>query len=157
MQAVTSPSPPRPIPQDGVGNSNSPEIDVNGFQLIFNPPPTAVGSTAAQNVYAGGTANFSFSPAFAASPAFQWQSIIGGVTNNLSDGGNISGATTTNLTITSVSAANVGLYQCVISTATATNTSPAAPLTILTSPPPDPIAGDPSDRWQRFATRRHPI
>jgi hypothetical protein len=123
-----------PNPQAGVGNDNvSGETAVNGFQLIFNPPPTAVGSTAAQNVYAGGTANFSFSPAFATSPAFRWQFISGGVTNNLFDGGNISGCATTNLTLANVSAANVGLYQCVISAASATNTSPAAPLTILTS------------------------
>jgi hypothetical protein len=135
-----------PNPQDGVGNNNLPgETFVNGFQLIFNPPPTAVGSTAAQNVYAGGTANFSFSPAFAASPSFRWQAIIGGVTNNLSDGGSISGSATTNLTIANVSSANVGLYQCVISTATATNTSPAAPLTILSSTATGPLqAGGPA-------------
>jgi hypothetical protein len=135
-----------PNPQDGVGNNNlSGETYVNGFQLIFNPPPTAVGSTAAQNVYAGGTANFSFSPAFAASPSFRWQAIIGGVTNNLSEGGGISGSATPNLTIANVSSANVGLYQCVISTATATDTSPAAPLTLLTSTATGPLqTGDPA-------------
>jgi hypothetical protein len=123
-----------PNPLDGSGNSNlGGETDVNGFQLIFNPPPTAVGSTAAQNVLAGGMASFSFSPAFASSPSFRWQFIKGGVTNILSDGSGISGSGTTNLTIANASSANVGLYQCVISTATATNTSPAAPLTILTS------------------------
>jgi hypothetical protein len=123
-----------PNPQAGVGNNNvAGETDVNGFQLIFNPPPTAVASTAAQNVYAGGTANFSFSPAFAASPSFRWQFISGGVTNNLSDGVKFSGSLTTNLTVTGVSATNAGLYQCRITTATGTNTSPAALLTILTS------------------------
>ncbi len=127
-------------PECGVGNNNvTNEIDVNGFQLISNPPPTAVGSTAAQNVWAGGTASFSFSPAFAANPSFRWQFISGGVTNNLSDGDNISGSATTNLIITNVSAGNVGLYQCVLSTATATNTSPAAPLTILISPATGPL------------------
>jgi len=121
-------------PQDGVGNINSTnEACVNGFQLIFNPPPTAVAPTAAQNVLAGGTANFSFSPAFASNPSFRWQSIIGGVTTPLSDGGNISGSRTTNLTVANVTSANVGLYQCVITTATATNTSPLAPLTIVSS------------------------
>jgi hypothetical protein len=134
-----------PNPQAGVGNNNvANEIDVNGFQLIFNPPPTAVASTVAQNVWAGGTANFSFTPVFAASPSFRWQSIIGGVTNDLSDGGTISGSGTTNLTISNVVVTNVGLYQCVIFTAAATNTSPAAPLTILTSTANGPVrAGDP--------------
>ena len=132
-------------PEAGGGNSNvANEIDVNGFQLIFNPPPTALASTAAQNVWAGGTANFSFTPVFAPSPSFRWQSIIAGVTNDLSDGGAISGSGTTSLTITNVGPANVGLYQCVISTATATNTSPAAPLTLLTSTANGPVqAGDP--------------
>jgi hypothetical protein len=121
-----------PNSQDGVGNTDlTGETDVNGFQLIYNPPPTAVAPTLAQNIYAGGTASFSFSPAFATSPIFQWQSVIGGVTNVLSNGVNISGALTTNLTIANVSSANVGLYQCVISTSTGTNTTPAAPLTIL--------------------------
>jgi hypothetical protein len=123
-----------PNPEDGVDNTNlSGEADFDGLQLIFNPPPTAVGSTAAQNVFAGGTANFSFSPAFATNPSFRWQFISAGSTNNLSDGGNISGSATTNLTIANVSAANAGLYRCLISASTATNTSPAAPLTILTS------------------------
>jgi hypothetical protein len=125
-----------PNPLDGVGNNNlTNETDVDGFQLIFNPPPTAVGSTVAQNVRAGGTANFSFSPAFIGTntPAFRWQFISGGVTNNLSDGGNIFGSATNSLTITDVSTNNVGLYQCVITSGTNSGTSPAAPLTILTS------------------------
>jgi hypothetical protein len=129
-------------PAAGVGHGELPGINVNGFQLIFKPPPTAVGSTAAQNVVAGSTANFLFSPAFATSPSFQWRSIIGGVTNKLTDGGNIAGATTTNLTIANVSLTNVGLYQCVISTATATNTSPAAPLTMLTNTATMPLQAD---------------
>jgi hypothetical protein len=129
-----------PNPQDGVGNANlTNETDINGFQLIFNPPPTAVGSTAAQNVWAGGTASFSFSPAFASGATFQWQSVIGGVTNNLANSSTFAGVTTTNLTVTSVATGNVGLYQCVITTGTATNTSPAAPLTILTSTAASPL------------------
>ena len=121
-----------PNSQDGVGNSDAAgETDVNGFQLIFNPKPTALGSTAAQNIHSGGTASFSFTPAFATGATFEWQSIIGGVTNNLSDGATISGSKTTNLVITGAGAGNVGAYQCVISASTGTNTSPAAPLTLV--------------------------
>ncbi len=125
-----------PNPKAGVGNGNvSGQTAVNGFQLIFNPPPTAVGSTLAQNVYVGGMANFSFSPAFMGTntPLYRWQFISSGVTNNLIDGGNISGSATTHLAVANVSGTNTGLYQCVISTASATNTTPAAPLTLLTS------------------------
>jgi hypothetical protein len=137
-----------PNPQDGVGNGNlSGQADVNGFQLISNPPPTAVAPTAAQNVLAGGTASFSFSPAFASSPTFHWQFISGGVTTPLSDGitngATISGSVTTNLTVANVTPANVGLYQCVITAGTATGTSPAAPLTIVSSTNNTPLqAGD---------------
>ena len=123
-----------PNPQAGVGNDNiAGETDVNGFQLIFNPPPTAVGSTVAQNVYAGGTASFSFSPAFVApyTPTFKWQFNNGGGFSDLTDGGGISGSGTTNLTITGVSAANVGLYQCIITANGISGTNLAAPLTIL--------------------------
>ena len=78
---------------------SSPRSNIRGARPLKtsrkDPPPTAVGSTAAQNVVAGSTANFLFSPAFATSPSFQWRSIIGGVTNKLTDGGNIAGATTT--------------------------------------------------------------
>jgi hypothetical protein len=127
-----------PNPQDGVGNSNdSGETDVNGFQLIFNPPPTALASTPAQNVLSGGTASFSFTPAFATSPSFRWQFVTGTATNNLSDGpyngATISGSLTTNLTVSGVTAANVGLYQCVITAGASTGTSPAAPLAIVSS------------------------
>jgi len=125
-----------PNPQDGVGNGNlSGETDVNGFQLIANPPPTALNATRAQNVPLGGTASFSFTPAFAPSPTFHWQFVQGGVTNTLADGvsGGVTttGSTTSNLTLGGVSAASAGLYQCVIATATKTNTSTPALLTIL--------------------------
>jgi hypothetical protein len=125
-----------PNPAAGVGNLNlAHEVDVCGFQLIFNPPPTAVSPTAAQNVLAGGTANFSFSPAFAAGANFQWQFVSNSVNYNLSDGAyngaTISGSGSTNLTVAGVTPANVGLYQCVITAGARTGTSPAAPLTIL--------------------------
>jgi len=129
-----------PNPLNGVGNSNIVGyVYVNGFQLIFNPPPTAQGITAAQNVYAGDTASFSFTPVFATGATYQWQAVIGGVTNHLSNGGNISGATTASLTMANVSAANVGLYQCVLTLGATVKTSPAAPLTILTSTATGPL------------------
>jgi hypothetical protein len=131
-----------PNPAEGLG-TNADDAVVNGFQLIYNPQPAAIAYTVAQNVYAGGAASFYFTPVFAPSPTFHWQFVIGGVTNNLSDGGNISGATTTNLVVSSVSGTSVGLYQCVISTGTTSNTTPAMPLTILTSTAVSPLqAGD---------------
>ena len=118
----------------------SAETDVNGLQLVWNPPPTALLQTRAQNVYAGDTASFSFTPCFFTNtPSYRWQSIIAGVTNpltdtTLGDGAVITGSTTTNLAIANVTSAEVGQYQCVLSNAVAngrTNRSIPAPLTLL--------------------------
>ncbi len=129
-----------PNPQDGVGNNNlTNESDFNGLQLIHNPPPTAQGMTSAQNVLAGGAASFSFLARFRGQPIISMAIRNWGVTNTLADGPNISGATTTTLTVANVSTGNVGLYQCVITTAAATNTSPAAPLTLLVSTATGPL------------------
>ncbi len=130
-----------PNPLNGA-HGNILQADFNGLQLVTTGPPPGVlihSYTPAQNVYAGGTAQFAVSLQYGTSPAYHWQSIIGGVTNNLSDGGHISGSGTSNLTISAVSAGNVGLYQCVVSTATATNVSTPAPLTLLQSTATDVV------------------
>jgi hypothetical protein len=134
-----------PNPQCGVGNANAAGFtDVNGFQLIENPAPIAMAATAAQNVFAGGTASFSFSPAFASNATYKWESIIGSVTQKLSnvtksDGAVISGVATTNLVISNVTPAEIGLYQCVITAGSTTGDSLAAPLTILTNTATGPL------------------
>jgi autotransporter-associated beta strand protein len=68
---------------------------------------------------------------------YQWQRIIGGVTNNLSDGTGtaggtavVSGSQSPTLTLTSVSAGDVGQYQ-LVATASGTGFSLAAPAGIF--------------------------
>jgi Concanavalin A-like lectin/glucanases superfamily/Immunoglobulin domain/Immunoglobulin I-set domain len=139
-----------PNPLNGVNNNVS-EADFNGLQLVTTGPPPGVAigsSTPAQNVYAGGTANFSVSLSIGVSPSYRWQSVIGGVTNNLSDGPHVTGSGTSSLTLSSVSAGSVGLYQCVVSTAGGTNTSTPAPLTLLVSTAANiAVPGDPTSEY----------
>ncbi len=130
---------PNPL---NAANGNVTQADFNGLQLVTTGPPPGVliqSYTPAQNVHAGGSAQFVVSLEYGTSPSYRWRSIIAGVTNNLSDGGQISGSSTSNLTISAVSAGNVGLYQCVVSTATATNVSTPAPLTLLQSTATDVV------------------
>jgi len=62
-------------------------------------------------VQEGSTAAFSASAVSPAPLSYRWFSVIGGVTNVLFDGVNISGAATTNLTLSNVLLANTGTYQ----------------------------------------------
>ena len=62
---------------------------------------------------------------------YQWQDNG----TNLTDGGNISGSTTTNLVISGVSAADEGDYRLIVSDAAGTIISSNALLTISPSPP----------------------
>jgi hypothetical protein len=110
-------------------------------------PVSIASSTPAQNVYPGQTAQFSATIAFGTSPVYQWQiGTPGGSFVNLSDGGNISGSTTPNLSVANVSAADVAYYQLVVTNAVTTNlvTSTPAPLTLRVSTSTNVVqAGDP--------------
>ncbi len=98
-------------------------------------PVSFAGSTVAQNVAAGQTALFSATNAFGSSPVYQWRkgSSVNGPWVNLTDGGNISGSSTLNLTVANVSSSDVGYYECVGTNAVTTNTVATipAPLTLL--------------------------
>lgn len=99
-------------------------------------PVSVASSTPAQNIYPGQTAQFSATLAFGTTPSYQWQKgTPGGSFVNLSDGGNISGSTTPNLSVANVSAGDVAYYQLVVTNAVTTNlvTSTPAPLTLRVS------------------------
>ncbi len=106
-------------------------VPINAVQII--PRAVATGATLeplpGSETYAGGRASFRIKASGVVPMTFQWQK--NGAP--LSDGGNISGATTANLNIANVSSADAGGYSVVVSNASGVVTSTVAPLTI-TSP-----------------------
>ena len=104
------------------------------IQPFGSPPQLAPIITAQpqpQALFAGGTAHFTVadtSGANAGPVTFHWQ--LNGVA--LTDGPNISGSTTSNLTVSAVGAANTGTYTVVVANSVGSTTSTAAALTLAT-------------------------
>lgn len=94
--------------------------------------PSFTSNPQSQTVTAGQTATFSASASGA--PTYAWQFND----NPITDGGNISGATTDSLTISNASSANAGSYSCVATNTGGSTTSAAATLAVnpaVTGPP----------------------
>ena len=108
----------------GVGQSRQ-------FSLSVISPPMITNQPTDQAVLEGATATFSVGVAGGQPLSYQWQDNG----TNLTDGGNISGSTTTNLTINNVSAANVGTYSVIVTNIAGVATSSNALLTITPSMP----------------------
>lgn len=91
--------------------------------VIFGqlPPPLV-------KIYAGGTVHITATASGPGTITYQWQK--NGA--NLTDGGNISGATTPTLTLTDVSAADGASYKAVASNGTDTTTSTACNVQMVT-------------------------
>src|SRR5207237_8043162 len=87
--------------------------------------PALTNQPASQSVCQGSSASFS-AGASGPSLSFQWRK----GTTNLSNGGNISGATTATLAINPVSATNAGNYSVVVSNSCGSVTSSIATLTV---------------------------
>ena len=101
------------------------------YRLGINGPLQITGQPADQSAYIGGTALFTVAT-FGAAPVFyQWQQ--DGI--NLTNGGNISGATAATLRITNVTANDAALYSVVVSNAVNSVTSDYAVLEVIFSPP----------------------
>lgn len=101
------------------------------YRLTISGPLQITGQPADQSVYDGGTAVFSVATFGAAPVSYQWQQ--DGV--NLTNGGNISGVNTANLTISNASAANVAFYSVIVSNASSVLSSDEALLEVIYSPP----------------------
>jgi subtilase family serine protease len=101
------------------------------FTLSVISPPSITQQPTNQAVLEGATADFSVQAAGGLPLAYQWQ--INGT--NLTDGGNIFGSATTNLTVSNVSTAEVGIYTVVVTNYAGAVTSSNATLTIIESPP----------------------
>ena len=101
------------------------------FALSVISPPTITAQPADQAVLDGATAAFTVRVTGGQPLYYQWQDNG----TNLTDGDNISGSTTTNLTINNASAANIGTYNVIITNVAGVATSSNAFLTITPSAP----------------------
>lgn len=109
-----------------------------GAELRFGltPPPTPPVVTREPSnvtVYAGGTARFSVTATGAVPISYRWQKNG----TPLNDGGNISGATTANLTLRNVAAGDAGSYSVKITNPNGTTDSAPATLALAAAPAND--------------------
>jgi hypothetical protein len=93
--------------------------------------PSFVAQPTNQAVPIGNTAMFSTVATGSAPLAYQWRS--NGI--NLSNGGNVSGATTNTLTLTAITTNNAGNYFVIVTNAYGANTSSVATLFVNVTPP----------------------
>lgn len=104
------------------------------FDLEFEPPlgsPMITNQPAHTTVSPGETANLTVGVSNPAGVTYQWQKLIGVAYSDLSDGGNVSGALTSTLTISGVSSADVGHYRVRCTNGSGTSTSEDATLQIV--------------------------
>jgi hypothetical protein len=94
---------------DTAAAADSATVQVTVLDVVVTGLPQA------QRVEQGSTVVFNVSATSSTTPTYQWKSVIGGVTNNLVNGANVSGATTTNLTLSNVQVANSGFYLVTVS------------------------------------------
>ncbi|HEV2434581.1 MAG TPA: immunoglobulin domain-containing protein, partial [Verrucomicrobiae bacterium] len=101
------------------------------FTLAVLNPPAITEQPTNQAVLEGVTATFTVGVTGGQPLYYQWQYN----SNNLTDGGNISGSTTTNLVISNASLVDAGYYNLTVSNAAAIAISSNALLTIVPSSP----------------------
>jgi uncharacterized repeat protein (TIGR03803 family) len=116
-----------------VSNAAGTAVSSNASLTIIPRRPRIVGQLANRTVLVGETATFAVT-AIGSKPLFyRWQR--NGI--NLNDGGNISGATTSDLTIANVSLSDAATYSVVVTNAIGSSTSAGATLTVISSNAPD--------------------
>ena len=109
-----------------VRSANGTTADSSSATLDVRQAPSISQDPAPQSANPGQTVSFTVVAFGSPTPTFRWQR--GGV--DLSDGGNISGATTSTLTLSAVTAADEGLYRAVVSNVVSIIESASAPLTV---------------------------
>ncbi|MCU0417225.1 MAG: immunoglobulin domain-containing protein [Cytophagaceae bacterium] len=113
-----------------VSGTCTPSVTSSIAALTITAAPTITTSPSNQTLCSGNNVSFSVT-ASGSGLSYQWQK--GGV--NISNGGNVSGATTSTLTLTSITTADAASYQCIVTGACApTATSATATLTVNAVP-----------------------
>lgn len=97
--------------------------------------PVLLGLPQWRNAYPGNTVQFAVTLGAGTSPVYFWQKgpSPAGPFVSLTDGGNISGSTTSNLTVANVGAGDAGYYQVVVTNAVGASTSAPVALYLLSS------------------------
>jgi len=95
---------------DTAGSVDSQTVQVNVLDIVITSNPQS------QRVEQGSTVQFSVGATSSSPLNYQWKSVINGVTNNVVNGANASGATTSTLTLTNVQVAQSGFYLVSLST-----------------------------------------
>jgi hypothetical protein len=106
--------------------------------LTVIDPPVIVTQPASQTNNTGTTATFAVSVT-GTSPTFQWRK---NGTNNLVNGGNVSGATSSSLSLANLALTDAGTYAVVITNLAGSVTSSPATLTIISTNPPGQLFAD---------------
>ena len=109
---------------DSVGQGRS-------FTLNVISPPLIATQPVNQSVLEGASAVFTVTATGGQPLAYQWQANG----TNLTEGANVTGSTSTNLTLSNVSAANVGTYTVIVTNLAGTAVSSNASLTLTPSAP----------------------
>jgi uncharacterized repeat protein (TIGR03803 family) len=110
-----------------VTNTSGSMISSNAFLMVTSSPPFIVSEPTNLTLAAGETATFSVTALGNLPLIYHWQK--GGT--NLTDGGSISGTTTSMLTLNKVTVANEGTYAVVVSNALDAVTSSSVTLTVV--------------------------
>jgi len=113
-------------------NGNPPLSATNSFLVVVTlstPPPVINGQPVSRTNNAGTIATFSVT-ATGSSLAYQW---IKNATNNLANGGNISGATSSTLAIANVSAIDAATYTALVTNSGGSVLSAPATLTVIST------------------------
>ncbi len=118
--------------------------------LTVNPATSITGQPVSITQCAGTTAAFTVTAGGSAPITYQWQKLTGAVWNNVTNGGDISGATSATLQIANIDNTDGGDYRVVVHSACGTDvTSAAATLTVN---PATSITGQPSSITQCTGT-----
>ena len=114
------------------GSGSRDTFGIDNFALTYNittavtNPPTITVQPQSRTNSAASTANFTTAVTGTQPFTYQWLKN----TTNLANGGNISGVTTTNLTISAVTKADEGTYSCLITNAGGASNTVGATLTV---------------------------
>jgi alpha-glucosidase (family GH31 glycosyl hydrolase) len=104
--------------------------------IVTQAPPAIVTQPVSQSLYTGQTAQLSVIASGTAPLSFQWRAGAtgSGVYTNLTDGGQISGSSTANLTISNLTLGNNADYVVLVTNALGSTTSSVATLTVTLAP-----------------------